>query len=86
MGFHGHATACKSHITKYNAMRQMKWYKAWYKALDSGAEETCSVCSWQSKGRRVWWLPGQDFLPDCTVPTLKFGGEGIMVWVLQGLG
>jgi len=36
MVFHGQAAACKPHITKYNAIRQMS----------TGAVETCSV-KWQ---------------------------------------
>ena len=36
---------------------------------------------WKSDGRIwVWWMQGECYLPKCVVPTITFGGGGMMVW------
>ncbi|XP_035536913.1 ribosome biogenesis protein NOP53-like [Morone saxatilis] len=82
MGFHGRAAACKPYITKSNAKRRMEWCEAhrhwtveqWKHVLGSD-ESRFSV--WLSGGRVwVWQMPEERYLPDCIVPTVKFGGLG----------
>ncbi|KAL0182453.1 hypothetical protein M9458_021828, partial [Cirrhinus mrigala] len=79
MGFHGQAAASKPYSTKCNAKRRMQWCKARHHWTLEHEESRFSI--WQSDGR-VWIcrLPGERYLSDCTVLSVKFGGGGIMVW------
>ncbi|KAI4873247.1 hypothetical protein NFI96_014552 [Prochilodus magdalenae] len=82
-GFPWRAAAPQPHITKRSAERGTQWCKA--PPLDSRAVEACSlegpilrlrlVIRRTSLGLAV---PGERYWSDCTVPSVEFGGGGIM--------
>ena len=94
MGFHGPAAASKPYINQCNAKRGMQWCKArchwtleqWRRLL---WRDQSRFSIWQSDGRVwTWRLPGERYLSDCIVPSVKLWiyyvimdyGVGLCFW------
>ncbi|KAJ8259468.1 hypothetical protein GJAV_G00169650 [Gymnothorax javanicus] len=84
MGFRGKAASHNPNITTRNAKRRLEWCIAhrhwtpeqWKRVLWSGES---GFILWQSDGQiRVGRTPGERYSPDCVLPTVHFGGGGVM--------
>ncbi len=44
------------------------------------SDETKIKCFGSDGVKRVWWQPGEEYKDKCVLPTVKHGGESVMVW------
>ena len=71
-------------LTYSQRMRRLRWVEKyqhwnvgkWCKVLFSDESRFCFA---SDKPVFVRWQSGEAFLPQCLSPTLKYGGEGVML-------
>ncbi|GFS88350.1 transposable element Tc1 transposase [Trichonephila clavipes] len=87
LGFHGRATTHKPNITPQNAKHRFQWCRAhrhwtedmWKTVLWS--DESGFIVWLSDGGVWVWRMLAERFFSDCIMPTVKFGGGRIMVFL-----
>lgn len=76
VGYNVRAASYKPMITKSDIATRLMWRKERWQ---------CSIEHWftlyRSDGRLcVWHLSGDRLLPECNMPSVKFGGGGVLLW------
>ncbi len=72
------------HTTSFAEDKQTKDMDYWNHVLWS--DET-KINLFGSDGvKRVWWQPGEEYKDKCVLPTVKHGGESVMVWGCMSAG